>query len=289
MDRTRKPGSYSNAPPYKYRGSRHGSSSLLQEIYATGSRQFTKITGTEIFLLAVLGGAFMTIASLLAILFMTGITAPGIRYLLSGLGLSVGFILVILTNSVLVTEANVFVPNNFYNDTIMKAWSRLLRFWGLAWVGNIVGAIIVSCLIYFSRIHVDVSFSDNLTNLVADEVAHVSAHKFRGIHELILSGLLANWIVALTSFFAQASRNFINQFVIVFLAFITITATGFEYFPVNTGLFSLNAFMGKSPGLLDIFVLNLIPVTIGNILGGAILVGAPLLFMHKKKLSNLGE
>lgn len=284
MERSKKPGPYSgpSGPKHHHKGIRPPSGNFISDIYAMGSRRLGRLSNIDILFMSVLGGAFITVGALLSLLLTINITTPSVHFLLMGLGLSVGFLLVVLTNSALFTEANIFVPSNLYNATALVACLRLFRFWGLAFVGNIVGALVVSLIIYLSQTYSE-GFRAMLMSVVSDKVAHVSLGKIRGTGELLLSGMLGNWIVALVSFFALASRNLINQFVIIFLAFLVIVAAGFQYFPVNVAYFCLNLFFGNSIGLIDLFGFNLIPVGVGNILGGALLVGGPLLFLSRRR------
>jgi formate/nitrite transporter FocA (FNT family) len=224
----------------------------------------------------------MTVASLLSVLLTLEITLSGVQFILMALGLTVGLVLVILTNSVLFTEPNIYVPGNFYNHTIWESFLGLFWFWGISWIGNIIGAIIVSFLVYLSQTYSEL-FSNTLLAITATKYAHVGNFRIHGTGELLISGMLSNWIIALASFFAMASRNLINQFIIIFLAFLIVVAANFQFFPANIGYFALNVFMGRSIGILDLFAMNLIPVSIGNILGASILVGWPLLYLSKRR------
>jgi formate transporter len=282
MDRIKKGTPSSPSSGRSMKGYRPSQGSLLQEAYLNGSRRLTKISGYEVFFLAIWGGAFMTVAALLSVLLTMEIAISGVQYILMALGLSVGLVFIILTNSVLFTEPNIYVPGNFYNSTICDSFLRLFWFWGIAWIGNIIGAIIVSFLVYLSQIYSNL-FTDTLLGITATKYAHVRNFKFHGTGELLVSGMLSNWIIALASFFAMASRNLINQFIIIFLAFLVIVAANFQFFPANIGYFALNVLMGRSIGIVDLFAMNLIPVSIGNILGAAILVGWPLLYLSKRR------
>ena len=88
------------------------------------------------FFYSALAGVFMCAGTLLSLLLVSDVSGAGVQYLMSGLGLTIGLLLVILTNSILCTEANIFVPANFYNASITQSCLRLFRFWLISWVGD---------------------------------------------------------------------------------------------------------------------------------------------------------
>jgi formate/nitrite transporter FocA (FNT family) len=216
MDRPRKSFPSQNAPRFQ-KGPRPASGNFLYEIYNMGGRRLNRVSNVELFFLAILGGGFICLGSLLSLLLTMGSTA--VQPLLAALGFTLGMLLVLLTNAALVTEANIFIPNNFYRTTIAHGCLKLFRFWGITFVGNIVGAIVFAYFVYLSQEYSD-TFRQNLLNLMTVKLSHASNFSYRSMGELILSGMIANWVIALVVFFALASRNLMNQFVITFLVFI---------------------------------------------------------------------
>jgi formate/nitrite transporter FocA (FNT family) len=265
----------------RHKGMRHPSSNMIYEIYHAGNRRLNRISSFELFFLSVLGGAFMCAGSLLSVLLTNDSTVSAMVSILTALGLTIGLLFVILTHIVLVTEPNVYVPGNFNHLSIIKAFLRLFRFWLIAWIGNFVGAFILAYLVYLSQEY-SPALSQLFANVTANKLAHVNG-TLRGTGELIISALLANWLIATSTFFAIASRNLINQFIILFLTFVLIIAANFQYFPANLGYFLLGAFFGNQSMLSNGIFFNLIPVSLGNILGAAVFVSSPLLFLSKKR------
>jgi formate transporter len=281
MERTQKKSSYTGQPGQRYKGPRPPSSNLINEVYHVGSRRLNRTSNLELFLLAILAGAFMCAATLFSLLLVSGITTIGIQNLMGGLGLTVGLLLIILTKSILFSEANVYVPANFYQLSIVKGCLRLFRFWIITWIGNFIGAFLLAFLIYLCQEYSD-QFKQLLTAMNSAKLYHPNG-TLRGTGELIISGMLANWLIALVAFFAFASRNLVNQFVILLLVLSLIYGANFQYFTINLSYLSLATFLGKPVGLLNAIFFNLIPVSLGNILGATILVSGPLLFLSKKR------
>ncbi|MBA2653501.1 MAG: formate/nitrite transporter family protein [Gammaproteobacteria bacterium] len=280
MERPKK-SNYSNPAP-KHKGVRYGGGNFIYDVYNSGGRRLYRISNLELALLSILGGAFICAGTLFSLLIITEVTSVGMQYLLSALGLTTGMLLVLLTNSVLFTEANIYVPNNFYHITMMRGWLRLFRFWLISWFGNIIGAFVFAYLVYLTQEHSAI-FKQNLATIINAKLVHSQTHNFRSTGELILSGMLANWIIGFVAYFALVSRNLMNQFVIVLLAFALVIAANFQYFPFNVSYLSLNTFLGAPMPLSEAIFFNLIPVSLGNILGAGLLVAAPLLFLSKKR------
>lgn len=280
MERTKRgptnPSSSKSSRPVRYQ------SNLIQDIYTSNSRRLGKINNGELFFLSVLGGGFITLGTLVATMLNMEVTASGAQFLLITLGLTAGYLFVVLTNAVLFSEGNVYVPANFYNYTLGESWLRIAKFWLISWIGNVIGAIIIAFLVYLAPRYSD-TFIRMITALSAGKLAHVQSMQYHGTGEILVSGMLAAWVISIVTYAALASRNLINQFIIIFLGVLIITTANFQFFPFNLGFFALNVFLGQSAGLVDILVLNLLPVSIGNILGATILVAWPLLYLQRRR------
>ncbi len=262
-------------------GPRPPSSNLPYDVYQSAGRRLSRFTSFQLFYFSIIGGAFFTAGTLLAVLLTSEIVNPATQVLLSGLGLTVGMLFVILTNTILFSEGNIYVPANFNQQTIARSCLQLFRFWLIVWIGNFIGAFIFSYFVYLSQEY-SPALQQTFSLIISNKLAY-SNGSIRGTAELIISGMLANWLVVIGTFFAIASRNLINQFTILFLVFILIIAANFQYFPANLGYFLLGAFTGNTKGLADAIFLNLIPVSLGNILGASLLACGTLLLLSKRR------
>jgi len=148
-------------------------------------------------------------------------------------------------------------------------------------MGNIIGALCFAGLLYLAQSYSD-NFTQNLITAVSNKMTATAPNQHPAFGQLLISGFLANWIVALVCFFAFHSRNTINQFILLLLAFTFLAASNLQYFPINLGYFSLATFFSHDISFGRALITNLLPVAIGNILGASILVAAPLKFLAKK-------
>jgi formate transporter len=250
------------------------------------------------FTLAILAGAFISLGAIFATTVSAGsmaVTAAdgtvaystglpfGVVRLLSGLVFCLGLILVV------VGGAELFTGNNL----IVMAWASkkvttqaLLRNWGIVYVGNFVGAIGTAVLMLMSKQY---TFGANSIGIAALKTA-VSKTSLDFWQALVL-GILCNALVCLAVWLTYSARSTIDKIMAIIFPITAFVAAGFEHSIANMyfvpyGLL-IKAFdpdfiatIGdKVPGLEKLtwsafFLNNLIPVTIGNIIGGAVLVAA---------------
>ncbi|MCA1783259.1 MAG: formate/nitrite transporter family protein [Intrasporangiaceae bacterium] len=259
-------------PPQVYIGSEQVMGFLADH----GHERLRRLTAMRVLALGVLAGAFITTGAFLSVLLSTGVASEGPARLLQGLGFSAGFFFVILSGAVLFTEANVVLPAVVLGRR--DRWRSVLRFWALAWVGNLVGATVTGQLIALAS-HPSQDTIDLLSQVVAGKTA-TTGEGLGAWMALVVSGFLANWLVGMAAFFATMGRTLFGKYIPVFLAVTAFVSAGFQHSPANMGFFSLDeAFVG-SADLVELLAWNLVPAGLGNIAGGALAVTALLSWAH---------
>jgi formate transporter len=228
----------------------------------------------QILVLALAGGMFVTLGALFSLLLSDGFSAPGAKLLMQGLGFSTGFFMIILSRSALFTEANVIFPASYLQGVPKNHVVTILRFWGIAWIGNMLGAFIIGIVIAFAQIYRD-SLLQGLDTVVAKKMAYRDEGTVTAWSRIIVSGMLGNALIGMAAFFATMANTLIGKFVPVFLVVSLFVAANLQHSPANMGYFSLSMAMGGGPGWDAAFLWNIIPAGIGNILGGALLVALP--------------
>ena len=250
------------------------------------------------FTLSILAGAFISLGAIFATTVSAGgmsFTAAdgavafstslpyGVTRLLSGLVFCLGLILVV------VGGAELFTGNNL----IVMAWASkkvttqaLLRNWGIVYAGNFVGAIGTAILMFLSKQY---TFGANSIGVAALKTA-VGKTSLDFWQALVL-GILCNALVCLAVWLTYSARSTIDKIMAIVFPVTAFVAAGFEHSIANMyfipyGLFIqafdpdfVAAVADKVPGMEKLtwsafFLNNLIPVTIGNIIGGAVLVAA---------------
>ena len=183
---------------------------------------------------------------------------------------------------VLVGGAELFTGNNL----IVMAWASgkvstrtMLRNWTIVWLGNFIGALGLIALVFFSH-HLDMN--DGRIGL---SVLNTAAGKIRpDFVALFFKGILCNVLVCAAVWLAYAGRSVTDKMIAVVLPVSAFIAAGFEHCVANMYFLPLAwlliqtghvpANFDASPITITGIVHNLVPVTLGNIVGGAGFVGA---------------
>lgn len=250
---------------------------VLNEMCEFGSRRLEHLSVLQVLVLGVLGGGFITMGALFSLLLGEGIGAEGPKRLIEGLGFSAGFFFVILSEAVLFTEANVVLPATMLYRHTPAILKKIGRFWALAWVGNFLGAWLVGLLVVVAQDYPQ-GVSDELVAILSRKMAFAAVGTPAAWARAVLSGVLANWLVGMAAFFATMGRSIIGKYIPVLLAVSLFVAANLQHSPANMGYFSLAMASGLGPGWLPALAWNIIPVGIGNMLGGALLVALPFWF-----------
>ena len=252
----------------------------------------------KMFMLAVLAGAFISLGAIFATTIAAGgmsVAAPdgevafttglpyGVTRLLTGLVFSLGLILVV------VGGAELFTGNNM----IVMAWASkkvstylLLKNWGIVYVGNFVGALGTALLMFMSKQY---TFGSNAVGIAALKIA--AGKVDLGFWQAVALGILCNALVCLAVWMTYSARSTMDKIVAIIFPITAFVAAGFEHSIANMYFIPYALFItgfdpefiasvgAKVPGLEKLtwsafFMNNLIPVTLGNIVGGAVLVAA---------------
>ncbi|GAF17536.1 formate/nitrite family of transporters [Bacillus sp. JCM 19046] len=216
---------------------------------------------------AILAGAYVGIGSL--VLFSVGqpfyeANSPFLT-IITGATFGVALALVLWAGSELFTGNNmIFMVSSLSKVT---QWKQTWLIWGWSYIGNLIGALALSCLVLLSGIFADLGSNSYMLTLAAEKMNAPAL-------ELFFRGILCNWIVCLAIWTSLRAEGDIAKLFLIFILIFAFIAAGFEHSVANMSLLGM-ALMHGGSDLVSIsgFVHNLIPVTIGNIIGGAIFVG----------------
>jgi formate/nitrite transporter len=215
--------------------------------------------------LGLLAGAFIAFGGMFFTLVMTDSGLGfGPARLLGGLAFSLGLVLVV------VGGAELFTGNNL----IVMAWaarkvmtSELLRNWGLVYLSNLAGALGCVVLVYFSG---TLELGGGAVARTASAIAEAKVGL--GFVEAFSRGILCNTLVCLAVWLCFAAHSVSGKILAIFLPVSAFVALGFEHSVANMYLIPVGMLAG--PGGFDLagFAGNLLPVTLGNIVGGGVFV-----------------
>jgi formate/nitrite transporter len=241
-------------------------------------------------LLGFLAGAFIAFGGLVAIVVGKGSPAlaaanPGLAKLLFAGVFPVGIMLVVITGSELFTgNCGIIVPACLSGAA---RWRDLLRNWTVVYAGNFVGSIAVAlCLAFWTGIiNVDAGGAAAELGLATANIAEAKVNMNRGA--LRLRGAGCNWLVCLAIWLAISADDVMGKSVGLWFPVMTFVAVGFEHSVANMFFIPLGILNGADISLGQFLWNNLLPVTIGNIIGGAGFVGAAYGWLHAKDVKRV--
>jgi len=227
--------------------------------------------------LGVLAGAFIGLGAHFSTVITADTTlAPGVSRLLGGLVFSLGLILVVVSGAELFT-GNTLIVVAAVSRRVRP--SSLLRNWGVIYVSNFAGAAATALLVHASG---RLDAGDGSVGQRAVAIAEAKAGLTFG--NALVSGILANALVCLAVWMTLSARTLVDKVVAIVPPITAFVAAGFEHSVANMYFFPVALFHGVadgSPATWQAFAVdNLIPVTLGNIVGGAVLVGSVYWFVY---------
>lgn len=260
------------------------SAEVMQTVCAIGGNKPKAALGPAL-ILAFLAGAYIGLGSLLAIKVAGNIPVAqwgNLTRLVFGGVFPVGLIMVVVAGADLFTGNCMYLPGAVMHKT--ATWAGLARSWTLSYAGNFVGSIFVAFFLgSLTGLFLDGSteagrplanYAVNLANMKCGLSWDVS----------FLRAIGCNWLVCLALYLSLAAGDGISKAVLIWFPITAFVALGFEHSVANMTFIPLGIFIGQSEiyqatqGAVTLtaswggLVNNLIPVTLGNIVGGAVFV-----------------
>lgn len=240
------------------------------------------------FLLAVLAGAFIGMGAIFCTVVVTGngldgaVALPyGVIKLLGGLVFSLGLILVVVGGAELFTGNNLMVMAVASGKLSVPL---LLRNWVIVYIGNFVGSVGTAYLMYLTTQY---TFADGALGVKAMDIANSKC----GLDFIpaLTRGIYCNALVCLAVWLCMSCRSTTDKIVAILFPITAFVAAGFEHCVANMYFVPIGIFIKQDAafwaskgidltqyadlGWMNFLVVNLVPVTIGNIIGGAVFIG----------------
>lgn len=242
----------------------------------------------RVFALAILAGAFIAFGAVFYTIVThdsTGVSA-GLMRLIGGLSFCLGLILVVVAGAELFTGNNLIVMA--YVDGKVSL-NKLLANWTIVFVGNFIGALGILLLIYLSG-HWQIGGGAVGAKVLA--IANAKVHLTW--MEAFTRGILCNILVCLAIWLCFAGRTVVDKVLAIIFPITAFVAMGFEHSVANMYFISAGLLAKQQAELVSLvgtmnldglttssFLLNnLLPVTLGNIIGGSVFVGLFYWFIY---------
>lgn len=251
----------------------------------------TKCNGNfwAILMLAILAGAFIALgAEFSTLVIHDANTSVGYTKWIGGITFTLGLLLVVCAGAELFT-GNTLAVMAFVSKKITG--KALLRNWVIVYVGNLIGSLIIVGLMFLSE-----QYTVN-NSLVGAKVLSIAAGKANLSWTVaFVRGILCNTLVCLAVWLSFGGRNVIDKLAAMLLPVSAFVASGFEHSVANMYFIPIGLLLKNVPGVASVANIpaeklanltvsgaiynNLIPVTLGNIVGGGIFVGLVYWFIY---------
>lgn len=214
----------------------------------------------------------------------------GLGKMVAGLMFPAGLIFV------LVAGADLFTGNILITLAALKkrvTWGQTFKNWALVWIGNLIGGALVAWMVSVSGVF---DWSNGLYGGVVVKTA-IGKVGF-SFTAAFVSGILCNWIVCATVWMTYGAKDVTGKVLSGFMGIFLFVCTGFEHVVANMAYLFGGFFAKTNPMFLEaahktaadaavinlpnIFIKNFLPVTLGNIIGGAVFVAGVYFFIFSK-------
>jgi formate/nitrite transporter len=243
--------------------------------------------------LGILAGAYIAFGAEGSTMVTHDIAVVGVARLVSGAVFATGLIMVVIAGAELFT-GNVLITIGALHGSVSVG--KLLRNWFWVYVANFVGSLIVAYLMYLSGL-----WTVN-NSLVGASVLKIAVGKTSlGFTAAVARGIFCNWLVCLAVWMAFAGKDVISKIFGIFFPIMLFVASNFEHSVANmyyipAGIFAKNlpavvaaSKLGEQVDILtwrNFLVVNLLPVTIGNIIGAALFVACFYWFAYLRGVTG---
>lgn len=246
---------------------------------------------SKMFLLAIMAGAFIAIGGISSTTAAVSVPLPSVAKFLSACIFPGGLTMVLLAGSELFTgNCLLTIPLSEKEITV----SQMLKNWIVVYIGNFVGSLLVASGIIFS--HTASLFSNQLAVSIISTAAGKCTLSFT---DALIRGIFCNFLVCLAVWVSMAVKDAAGKVIALFFPIVMFVVCGFEHSVANMYYIGAGLFAKMVPeyaqaaveagvnvdavSVGNFLVTNLIPVTIGNIIGGGVCVGCVYWFLYLRK------
>jgi len=240
-----------------------------------------------------MAGLFIAVGGALCTVCGTGLDtaiSPGFKSLIAGAVFPVGLIAIVLTGMSLFTGDTMLIPMAVFQKK--STWSKVWNAWFWVYIGNFIGSLFWAYLMVvgpfskgggpdltvFGQNAIAIAEAKTLPYIAAGTIGYWSA---------FMKGIACNLLVNVAILLAFSSKAMVGKFFGIWFPIMAFVASGFEHCVANMYFIPAGIMLGANVTWLQFIQWNLIPVTIGNIVGGFLFIGAVYFYSFKKELSTM--
>lgn len=246
---------------------------LLRDVLTSASRK-AGLSIRDLLIRGFLAGGLLAYSTSLVFMVLSENVAPIVGAML----FPAGFIILVLLGLELATGNFAILPVGWAAGEVSV--SRVCRNLGWVYLGNLAGSLFYGLLFYLAVTNCGAGNSGAIGELIKaaaqKKTLGYMTLGLRGWETAFLKGVLCNWMVTLGAVLAMVSRSTIGKVVAMWLPIMTFFAHGYEHSIVNMFLIPTAMLLGAPVKMWQWWVWNQIPVTLGNLVSGAVLTGLAL-------------
>jgi formate transporter len=230
-----------------------------------------------------------------------GFASAGMAQLVLGATFPVGLIIIVLTGAELFTGDAMLAPMAAFIHKI--SWMQVLNLWVMVYIGNLIGSVVFAYIMAngpFVTFGIDASTGLTTatitafgTRAIAIAVAKTSYVGMMGMWSAFLKGIACNWLVNLAILLGICADDAAGKFFGIWFPIMAFVSSGFEHSVANmyfipAGILTAGVTnTATTVNWVNMWTANLIPVTLGNIVGGLFFVGILYWVAFRKEIAAL--
>lgn len=261
----------------------------MEDVAQAGAKK-ARLSVLDMLLRGFLSGALLAFATAIAFKVTEGLSG-GAVFLVSAAVFPVGFAMIVVFGLELLTGNFALLPVAIARGR--TGYGELARNWTWVFIGNFVGSTFFGALLVFALTEGFTQHGGPLAlKLIAVAQSKTLVYQHAGLAgwmTAFVKGILCNWMVAMGTIIAFSSKSTLGKIAAIWLPIFTFFGLGFEHSVVNMFVIPTAMMLGADISMQQWWVWNQIPVTLGNIVGGALLAGLLLNAMFKPATASLAS
>jgi formate/nitrite transporter len=245
------------------------------------------LSARDLLIRGALSGVFLGYATSLALISVS----QGLPAIVGAIIFPVGFVMLVLLGLELATGNFALLPMAWMEGRV--GMGAMLRNWSWVYAGNLIGSCLYAFLFWAAITNFGSANGGALGELVRQtavkKTVAYAAMGGAGWATAFVKALLCNWMVTVGTLLAFASRSTAGKILGMWLPITTFFAHGYEHSVVNMFVIPAGMFLKAPVSMGQWWIWNQIPVTLGNILGGALFTGVALWWTHARKPEQLSS
>jgi len=243
---------------------------------AMAKAKFSKDSKGKYMLASILAGFYVGLGIILIMTIgglLSAVGSPSTKIVM-GVSFGIALSLVIMAGSELFTGNNLIMTAGALDNRV--SWSDAGRVWFYSYIGNFIGSALVAVIFVMAG---------SATGGTGDFIVKVAGAKMGGeFMPLLAKGILCNILVCLAVLCSIKMKSESGKLIMIWWCLFAFITSGFEHSIANMTIFSISLFM-PHPETISVMGMmnNLIPVTIGNFIGGGILLGGSYFILGQEK------